>query len=150
NINSGNLIQLVNQESTMKPEKVKSRWRRNSEREIREKESLGNIEVADASSIFEKRDIVPTYIALEENVYLFEKKRTKRQKEVRRMLCECTVSKEELENGVLGCQDECLNRLLMIECGSRCATGKHVLINVFSKDFMPKLNHSRHKIKVGD
>ncbi|GIY83487.1 hypothetical protein CDAR_221441 [Caerostris darwini] len=166
-INSGNLIQLVNQESTMKPEKVKSRWRRNSEREIREKsglclnssekeaeslnvignisvnelqkESLGNIEVADASSIFEKRDNVPTYIALEENVYLFEKKRTKRQKEVRRMLCECTVSKEERENGVLGCQDECLNRLLMIECGSRCATGEACSNKRFQKRLYAKV-----------
>lgn len=43
------------------------------------------------------------------------RKRTKRKKEVRRMLCECSLTAEEREKGALGCQDECLNKLLMIE-----------------------------------
>ncbi|KAG8181928.1 hypothetical protein JTE90_000039, partial [Oedothorax gibbosus] len=141
----------------MKPEKVKSRWRRSSEMEIGEKSALCpneidkdavlnilnetkrlEIKLEDISKSSEnleenslKKDEnseimakIPSYVELEENLYLFEKKRTKRKKEVRRMLCECSLTEEERDKGVLGCQDECLNKLLMIECGSRCATGE--------------------------
>ncbi|XP_035204427.1 histone-lysine N-methyltransferase SETD2-like isoform X2 [Stegodyphus dumicola] len=129
----------------MKPEKVKSRWRRSSEMECCEKagasplefdldgssdvciketaievKSVSNDSVDGSESVNES---IPVYDVLEENLYLFERKRTKRKKEVRRMLCDCSLNNEEKKTGVLGCLDECLNRLLMIECGSRCATG---------------------------
>ena len=41
------------------------------------------------------------------------------------MICDCSVpTAEEVEDGEVGCGEECLNRLLMIECGSRCACGE--------------------------
>ncbi|PRD27426.1 UNVERIFIED_CONTAM: Setd2 [Trichonephila clavipes] len=118
---------VEDKESAMKPEKVKSRWRRSSELEIGEKSTLcpkdlekeailPNFEEPNAALTLDKKE----YVALQENMYLFERKRTKRKKEVRRLLCECTLSKEERENGVPGCQDECLNRLLMIEWYEIC------------------------------
>ncbi|GFU75163.1 histone-lysine N-methyltransferase SETD2 [Trichonephila clavipes] len=137
---------VEDKESAMKPEKVKSRWRRSSELEIGEKSTLcpkdlekeailPNFEEPNAALTLDKKE----YVALQENMYLFERKRTKRKKEVRRLLCECTLSKEERENGVPGCQDECLNRLLMIECGSRCATGEACSNKRFQKRLYAKV-----------
>ncbi|GFQ81316.1 histone-lysine N-methyltransferase SETD2 [Trichonephila clavata] len=141
---------LVKMESAMKPEKVKSRWRRSSEMEIGEKSTLcpkdlekeaipTNFEEPNATLTLDKKESIPEYVALQENMYLFERKRTKRKKEVRRLLCECTLSKEDRENGVPGCQDECLNRLLMIECGSRCATGEACSNKRFQKRLYAKV-----------
>lgn len=39
------------------------------------------------------------------------------------MLCDCFLTREEIQRGELGCGEDCLNRLLMIECGSRCSVG---------------------------
>ncbi|KAK3863517.1 hypothetical protein Pcinc_030719 [Petrolisthes cinctipes] len=61
-----------------------------------------------------------SFTHLHDNLYLTEKRKSKRSKEVRRMVCDCSLSKEELVRGDEGCGDDCLNRLLMIECGSRC------------------------------
>ena len=36
-------------------------------------------------------------------------------REVRRMVCDCTTSKEDREMGYLGCDEDCLNRMLFIE-----------------------------------
>ena len=41
------------------------------------------------------------------------------------MVCDCTTSKEDRAEGIEACGDDCLNRLLMIECSSRCPCGKH-------------------------
>ena len=41
------------------------------------------------------------------------------------MECDCTLSREELAKGVKGCGDDCLNRLLMIECNKYCSLGKY-------------------------
>lgn len=68
-----------------------------------------------------------SFIHLKENVYIGERKRSKRNKEVRRMVCDCFLTKEEMERGEVGCGDDCLNRLLMIECGSRCPLGDHCI-----------------------
>ena len=69
----------------------------------------------EAKTLFEKID---------ELEYLFEKKKVKSRKEVKRMICDCSPpTSEEMEDGEVGCGDECLNRLLMIECGSRCPCG---------------------------
>ncbi|XP_055926838.1 histone-lysine N-methyltransferase SETD2-like isoform X2 [Argiope bruennichi] len=165
--NNENILKLLNKENTMKPEKVKSRWRRNSEMEIGEKSALSlknfekeenNSDVSSSvsliteskeeivhsvsdeiNSIAENTESIPLYVELEENLYLFERKRTKRKKEVRRMLCECTLTKEEREKGVTGCGDECLNRLLMIECGSRCPTGDACSNKRFQKRLYAKV-----------
>ena len=49
---------------------------------------------------------------MEENLYLTSKKTSK---EVKRMLCDCTLSKEEISRNEVGCGEDCINRLLMIE-----------------------------------
>lgn len=41
------------------------------------------------------------------------------------MECDCSLSKEDARKGLKGCGDDCLNRLLMIECGKSCSLGKH-------------------------
>ncbi|KAK0082876.1 hypothetical protein PV325_009704 [Microctonus aethiopoides] len=54
---------------------------------------------------------------IQENLYLTERYTNK---ETKRMVCDCFLTDEEIERGELGCGEDCLNRLLMIECGSRC------------------------------
>ncbi|XP_035217544.1 probable histone-lysine N-methyltransferase CG1716, partial [Stegodyphus dumicola] len=75
----------------------------------------------------------PVYCHIEENIYRFARKKSKSKKQVRRMVCDCTLTKEEQEYGVLGCKQECLNRLLMIECGSRCPIGEACSNKKFQK-----------------
>ncbi|CAK9810795.1 Histone-lysine N-methyltransferase SETD2 [Anthophora quadrimaculata] len=57
---------------------------------------------------------------LRENLYLTERYTNK---ETKRMVCDCFLTDEEIERGELGCGEDCLNRLLMIECGPRCVVG---------------------------
>ncbi|KFM70003.1 hypothetical protein X975_07191, partial [Stegodyphus mimosarum] len=105
----------------MKPEKVKSRWRRSSEMECCEKavssplefDLDGSSDVCIKETATEVKSIcndsvdgseclnesIPVYDVLEENLYLFERKRTKRKKEVRRMLCDCSLTNEEKKTG---------------------------------------------------
>ncbi|XP_037032827.1 probable histone-lysine N-methyltransferase CG1716 isoform X2 [Bradysia coprophila] len=44
-------------------------------------------------------------------------------KETKKMTCDCFLTKSEIERGELGCGEDCLNRLIFIECGSRCTIG---------------------------
>ncbi|KAL0117994.1 hypothetical protein PUN28_008992 [Cardiocondyla obscurior] len=57
---------------------------------------------------------------LHENLYLTERYTNK---ETKRMVCDCFLTEEEIERGELGCGEDCLNRLIMIECGPRCVVG---------------------------
>ncbi|XP_015606823.1 uncharacterized protein LOC107273288 isoform X2 [Cephus cinctus] len=57
---------------------------------------------------------------LKENLYLTERYTNK---ETKRMVCDCFLTEEETIRGELGCGEDCLNRLLMIECGPRCVVG---------------------------
>ncbi|XP_066597592.1 histone-lysine N-methyltransferase Set2 isoform X2 [Prorops nasuta] len=57
---------------------------------------------------------------LKENLYLTDRFTNK---ETKRMVCDCFLTEEEIERGELGCGEDCLNRLLMIECGPRCVVG---------------------------
>ena len=41
------------------------------------------------------------------------------------MECDCTISRVDVAEGRKGCGDDCLNRLLMIECNKYCSLGKH-------------------------
>ncbi|GFT66795.1 histone-lysine N-methyltransferase SETD2 [Nephila pilipes] len=75
----------------------------------------------------------PIYEHIEENIYRFARKKSKSKKQVRRMVCDCTLTKEEIEYGMLGCKEECLNRLLMIECGFRCPLGEACSNKKFQK-----------------
>ena len=127
-----------------KPVKVKSRWRRTSELEqvvvrngYSDQSSCNNSPLSmspktscslppfvdqrdnhneeknrmtDNASIIEER--LKSFEIVEENQYLTSRNTSK---EVKRMLCDCTLSKEEIARGELGCGEDCINRLLMIE-----------------------------------
>ena len=61
-------------------------------------------------AIIEER--LKSFEIVEENQYLTSRNISK---EVKRMSCDCTLSKEEIAQGELGCGENCINRLLMIE-----------------------------------
>lgn len=121
------------------PVKVKSRWRRSSELEMGAS-SPANSPLASPGlpqklppleeSLKESEEEKPTtpltkeaydkiieermsqYQHLDENEYLCERMVSK---ETKKMICDCFLTKEELERGELACGEDCLNRLLMIE-----------------------------------
>ncbi|XP_010783577.1 histone-lysine N-methyltransferase SETD2-like, partial [Notothenia coriiceps] len=76
---------------------------------------------------FSRSKKMPPYFDLiEENLYLTERKKSKSHRDIKRMQCECPVlPREERSRGVLACGEDCLNRLLMIECSSRCLNGHY-------------------------
>ncbi|NXX99192.1 SETD2 methyltransferase, partial [Centropus bengalensis] len=84
---------------------------------------------------FAKEGKMPCYFDLiEENVYLTERKKNKSHRDIKRMLCECPpLSKEERAQGEVACGEDCLNRLLMIECSSRCPNGDYCSNRRFQK-----------------
>lgn len=41
-------------------------------------------------------------------------------KEAKKMTCDCFLTPSEIERGELGCGEDCLNRMLLIECGPKC------------------------------
>lgn len=49
----------------------------------------------------------------------------RRNKQTRDMECDCSFSKEDIAAGIKGCGDDCLNRLLMVECNKSCSLGDH-------------------------
>lgn len=54
-------------------------------------------------------------------------------KEAKRMTCDCFLTKSEIERGEFGCGEDCLNRMLMIECGSRCVVSERCTNKRFQK-----------------
>ncbi|KAK7506668.1 hypothetical protein BaRGS_00002143 [Batillaria attramentaria] len=62
-------------------------------------------------------DSYPVFEEISENIHLTERKKSKSMK---RMVCDCTTSKSDRAMGIPACGPDCLNRMLMIECGSRC------------------------------
>ena len=60
---------------------------------------------------------IKSFKQLKENQYLCKRVVNKQSK---KMQCDCTYSKEEMNQGEKGCGDDCLNRLLYIECGKSC------------------------------
>uniref|UniRef100_H3AEJ3 [histone H3]-lysine(36) N-trimethyltransferase n=1 Tax=Latimeria chalumnae TaxID=7897 RepID=H3AEJ3_LATCH len=74
-----------------------------------------------------KQRMMPPYFDLiEENMYLTERKKCKTHRDIKRMQCECSVlTREERAQGEVACGEDCLNRLLMIECSSRCPNGDY-------------------------
>ncbi|XP_028393284.1 histone-lysine N-methyltransferase SETD2-like isoform X2 [Dendronephthya gigantea] len=72
----------------------------------------------------------PAFETIYENIYLGNKKK-RINKEIRRMSCDCSYSPEESD--FVGCGDDCLNRLLMIECNYRCPCGEFCSNRKFQK-----------------
>lgn len=54
-------------------------------------------------------------------------------KESKKMQCDCFLTKSEIDRGELGCGEDCLNRMLMIECGNRCVVGDRCTNKRFQK-----------------
>lgn len=120
------------------PVKVKSRWRRSSELEMGanspansplaspglpqklpvleevpkepEEEPVTPLSKEAYDKIIDER--LNQYQHLEENEYLCDRMVSK---ETKKMICDCFMTKDELERGELACGEDCLNRLLMIE-----------------------------------
>ncbi|XP_046961322.1 probable histone-lysine N-methyltransferase CG1716 [Vanessa cardui] len=139
------------------PVKVKSRWRRSSELEMGAnspansplaspglpqklpplEETLKELEEEKPSSPLSKEaydriieERMNQYQHLDENEYLCERMISK---ETKKMICDCFMTKDELERGELACGEDCLNRLLMIECNSRCPVGDRCTNRRFQK-----------------
>ena len=119
-------------------EKIKSRWRKNYlEDNITDKSdettvTSNNHHKHHHSS---KHSSPPVYEPITENLYLDKRKseHSRSKKDARSMVCDCILTKEERARGVMGCLDDCLNRMLMIECGSKCTLGDHCLNKRFQK-----------------
>ncbi|XP_073987835.1 SET domain containing 2 isoform X2 [Rhodnius prolixus] len=126
---------------TDKPVKVKSRWRRTSELEMGATVTTPETEQFMMLSVKPLNPLsvadIPTKLPINRNDPEVEERLKTfqiiiqnefhtvryRSKEAKRMVCDCTLSKEEIARGEFGCGEDCLNRLLMIECGSRCVLG---------------------------
>lgn len=121
------------------PVKVKSRWRRSSELEMGASSPLNSPlaspslpksnlpPLEEENKIEEEKPDTPLskeaydkiieermkqYEHLEENEYLCDRMISK---ETKKMICDCFLTRDELERGELACGEDCLNRLLMIE-----------------------------------
>ncbi|XP_063224912.1 histone-lysine N-methyltransferase SETD2 isoform X2 [Bacillus rossius redtenbacheri] len=138
----------------LKPVKVKSRWRRSSELEMggssRSSDSPPTPSLSprqgppaapptplpspaappspDPSTDTEEK--LRQFVPLVENMYLTDRHTSK---EAKRMICDCFLSQEEMVRGEMGCGEDCLNSLLMIECGSRCPVGDRCANKRFQK-----------------
>lgn len=62
------------------------------------------------------------YETIRDNIY-GKKSDKKVCKANKTMKCDCTITEEEVKNNELGCTFNCINRLLYIECGSKCRCG---------------------------
>uniref|UniRef100_A0A2C9JLJ7 Histone-lysine N-methyltransferase n=1 Tax=Biomphalaria glabrata TaxID=6526 RepID=A0A2C9JLJ7_BIOGL len=82
-----------------------------------------------------KRTDFPKFEIISENIHLTERKRSKSMK---RMLCDCTTSREDRAMGIEACGSDCLNRMLMIECGFRCPCGEYCTNRRFQKKVYSK------------
>lgn len=54
-------------------------------------------------------------------------------KEAKKMTCDCFLTQGEMDRGELGCGDDCLNRMLLIECGPKCVVGERCTNRRFQK-----------------
>lgn len=70
------------------------------------------------------------FVDIKENEYKCDRNISK---EAKRMLCDCFLTEEEIERDELGCGEDCLNRLLMIECGPKCNVGDRCTNQRFQK-----------------
>lgn len=54
-------------------------------------------------------------------------------KEAKKMTCDCFLTHSEFERGEMGCGEDCLNRMLLIECGPKCVVGDRCTNRRFQK-----------------
>ncbi|XP_075157229.1 SET domain containing 2 [Haematobia irritans] len=78
---------------------------------------LAEVEAKNAKFLKEMEERLSNFQVIKENEYKCERVISK---EARKMICDCFLTPEEEERGELACGEDCLNRLLMIECGNEC------------------------------
>uniref|UniRef100_A0A1A9X5E3 [histone H3]-lysine(36) N-trimethyltransferase n=1 Tax=Glossina brevipalpis TaxID=37001 RepID=A0A1A9X5E3_9MUSC len=78
---------------------------------------LAEVEAKNAKFLKEMEERLSNFHVIKENEYKCERVISR---EARKMICDCFLTAVEEERGELGCGEDCLNRLLMIECGSHC------------------------------
>ncbi|GJQ84695.1 hypothetical protein Trydic_g12714 [Trypoxylus dichotomus] len=134
-----------------KPVKMKSRWRRSSELELNNPISHNSSKPMPLSPTASQSDTnsntandegnvqkdseevarrLKQFVHLKENLYLTERISCK---EAKKMVCDCFLTEEDIAQGEYGCGEDCLNKLLMIECGSLCAVGDRCTNKRFQK-----------------
>ncbi|XP_053684224.1 probable histone-lysine N-methyltransferase CG1716 [Sabethes cyaneus] len=91
--------------------------------------SVTNIELSE-EYLRDMEDKLSRFETIRENMYHCEKVISK---EAKKMMCDCFLTGEDIERGELGCGEDCLNKLLMIECGSRCVVGERCTNKRFQK-----------------
>lgn len=128
-----NVGQISHPQDPQKHVKVKSRWRRSSELELNNStlqnlnkiilpspvpsetetnSSTANEETCHQRDHQEVAKRLKQFVHLKENLYLTERISCK---EAKKMICDCFLTEEDIEEGEYGCGEDCLNRLLMIE-----------------------------------
>lgn len=70
------------------------------------------------------------FISIADNEYRSERTISK---EAKKMTCDCFLTHSEIERGEMGCGDDCLNRMLLIECGPKCVVGDRCTNRRFQK-----------------
>jgi histone-lysine N-methyltransferase SETD2 len=78
------------------------------------------------TSAQDMQELAQLYEHIDENLYVsVKRKKLMLNKEAKRMACDCSTSEQERAMGLVPCGDDCLNRMLMIECGVRCPCGEY-------------------------
>ncbi|XP_018319367.1 probable histone-lysine N-methyltransferase CG1716 [Agrilus planipennis] len=123
----------VNNDTEQKPVKVKSRWRRSSELEMGANKNNDNDKNSSEKILTPEEEIkirLKQFVHLKDNSYLTDRVCCK---EAKKMVCDCFLTQEEVDRGDYGCGEDCLNRLLMIECGPLCSLGDRCTNKRFQK-----------------
>nr|XP_033327468.1 probable histone-lysine N-methyltransferase CG1716 [Megalopta genalis] len=121
---SGSTLITTNVQSTVEPEQTKeSLVVTNTIAAVQIPKTIGakiSLSMVPQLEDREMEERLSQFEYLHENLYLTERYTNK---ETKRMVCDCFLTEEDIERGELGCGEDCLNRLLMIECGPRCVVG---------------------------
>lgn len=124
----------ISSQSSGDPLKVKSRWRRLSEIEMGLRVDDGQSTTDTTSEPVKTKEEIEEeerqericeerlkhFVTIKDNEYKCDRNISR---EAKKMLCDCFLTQEEYARGELGCGEDCLNRLLMIECGPKCNIG---------------------------
>ncbi|CAF3172330.1 unnamed protein product [Rotaria socialis] len=70
-------------------------------------------------------DTILNYCQISENINCLSSSRRQKKRHNREVMeCECTTSEYDRSHGTKACGHECLNRMLLIECGPLCPCGQ--------------------------
>ncbi|XP_037938473.1 probable histone-lysine N-methyltransferase CG1716 isoform X2 [Teleopsis dalmanni] len=92
--------------------------------------SLADVTEVNAKFLKSMEQRLSNFTVIEENEYKCERVISR---EARKMQCDCFLTPEDIERGEWACGEDCLNRLLMIECGPDCNVGERCTNKRFQK-----------------